>query len=147
MKMKSNNLLKKLTLFIIFTCITGCPGPHLYQSWYKRSVSETEIKKALLECGAHNPIYEFDNFDSLYLCMVASGFSYLDGRTIILKRPLYSALNICTPNDPNDPNLAHIPEGRPIPEICNNIITRNTERRLNSYYCKTRREPTLECLP
>jgi len=111
---------------IILLCVTGCtnPFPGIDEKWHKHGSIKLDIRKAILECGAPNPVhYEHGDFRrelnalaSIHLCMVKSGFRYKNGPIDWCREQPEGRLAVCS---------------EPIP-------TRSVSRRLESPYCKRR---------
>lgn len=142
--------MKSTSIWIaIFLLLSGCgysiynidkPPPEDYETWKKQNNSLLDIKKALLECGAIAPttlgwhykeayekigiIEQKDQVNQGFLvdrCMLKAGFVQQNTSWALedaCADARYKALPACQPN-------AIIP----IPSV---------ERRLNSWYCKTK---------
>lgn len=107
--------------------LTACgkpfqPPPPQFKRWQKPDASDLDIKRALLECGSLSPYYASIKDTTLndvaiyQLCMQKNGFIF-DRRTNTFCRN-YPNLDACKPE-----NFDAIP-------------TRDTNRRLNSPFCK-----------
>jgi hypothetical protein len=96
------------------------PGPSWFQHFVKPGVSDNDVMRAMLECGAPSPIgvNANDSREAIVLterCMIEDGFSYVNGPpTCVWSKDEYRA---CLAD-------AVIPK-------------RDLQRRLSSQFCKT----------
>ncbi len=133
-----------LTLLFLFGCSTYMgqgvykPAPATYQEWSKYGSSTLLIKKSLLECDKPAPDVSFEIYERILninrydeqafmnklqmenICMERAGYKYngVYDTKKICSLDKYKALPACQPNTVI-----------PIPSV---------ERRLNSWYCKTK---------
>lgn len=138
-----SHLLQGLSSILLCGMLAGCPGPlNVPSAWVdsftRNGVTTSEVRAALLECGASVPgdISEYQTPDGkrfppafevservwLGKCMKNSGFSYNDDRMCAGGTDMNGKLVIPAPCKPDA--VALIPK-------------RNIENRLNSPYCKT----------
>ncbi|WP_155831771.1 hypothetical protein [Hylemonella gracilis] len=115
----------------------GCAGPpsHWYELWEKENETPDEVRKALLECGAHNPFGpstwpasnetsevsrndEYENSVRVSLCMLESGYQSVSRFRFVCDTKSGKDVQACKPEN------AHL------------IPRRDPSVRLNSAYCK-----------
>jgi hypothetical protein len=125
---------KKIMVSLVFmfsTILTACfgykpfqPNPFEYERWSKAGEEETNVRKAMLECGYPSPNGVRDRMVSMsatpddvvmmYRCMTNSGYLY-DGKNY----------DVCG----TESGLASCQPGVPAP-------SRDVNKRLNSQFCK-----------
>ena len=141
--MTNRTLISFASLFL-FGCSTYMeqvvykPAPATYQEWSKYGASILDIKKSLLECGKPAPDISFEIYEKAFnisrydelayinklefenICMERSGYKY---------NGTYNTKKICL-----------LEKYKNLPACQPDIITHtpSVERRLNSWYCKTR---------
>jgi hypothetical protein len=117
-------LMTSFVLLVLNGCLAGQPSPPTFMLWKKAGVEENEVMVALLECGANNPSGDskmfpypagkgLESYALVERCMQGAGFRAK--KSVLICKSL--------------PNLDACGDRAIVP-------IRNTERRLNSAYCK-----------
>lgn len=124
----------KRSLLVAILLLGGCsterwfqPSPPEYKVWRKEGMTELDVRKKFLECGATFPdgdshVQTINESAMITMCVESAGFDRVDYYT---GRP--NPLGWCR----NWPDLPACQPGAEIPAP-------SVERRLNSHYCKMR---------